>query len=65
MTHVLPRCIIFFFGLKEEAGVMGDVAVTMRDPVFYRVHSYVDNLFYIFKDSLTPYSIQDVCIREF
>jgi len=39
----------------EQYGVMGDSATAMRDPVFYRWHAHVDDLFTIFKKKLTPY----------
>lgn len=40
----------------EQFGVMGDSATAMRDPVFYRWHSYVDDLFNMHKARLTPYT---------
>ncbi|CAK1552411.1 unnamed protein product [Leptosia nina] len=40
----------------EQFGVMGDSATAMRDPVFYRWHAYVDDLFVMYKNKLTPYS---------
>ncbi|CAB3245542.1 unnamed protein product [Arctia plantaginis] len=39
----------------EQFGVMGDSATAMRDPVFYRWHSYIDDLFQLYKYKLTPY----------
>lgn len=39
----------------EEYGVMGDVATAMRDPIFYRWHSFIDALFRRLKDLQTPY----------
>ncbi|KAF9815719.1 hypothetical protein SFRURICE_009236 [Spodoptera frugiperda] len=39
----------------EQFGVMGDSATAMRDPVFYRWHSYIDDLFQLYKVKLTPY----------
>lgn len=40
----------------ESFGVMGDSATAMRDPVFYRWHAYVDDLFQEHKQRLSPYS---------
>ncbi|GBP20809.1 Phenoloxidase subunit 1 [Eumeta japonica] len=39
----------------EQFGVMGDLATTMRDPVFYRWHSYIDDLFQLHKSRLPVY----------
>ncbi|XP_053663961.1 phenoloxidase 8-like [Anopheles marshallii] len=40
----------------ESFGVMGGVATAMRDPVFYRWHKHVDNLFLRHKSRLAPYT---------
>ena len=32
----------------------------MRDPVFYRVHAYVNDIFILHKDKLTPYTTQQL-----
>nr|WGN96288.1 setae polypeptide [Ochrogaster lunifer] len=40
----------------EQFGVMGDSATAMRDPIFYRWHSFIDDIFQVYKDKLTPYS---------
>ncbi|XP_058457196.1 phenoloxidase 2-like [Malaya genurostris] len=40
----------------ESFGVMGDVATAMRDPVFYRWHSFIDDMFQEHKIKLTPYT---------
>ncbi|XP_023245051.1 phenoloxidase subunit 1-like [Copidosoma floridanum] len=47
----------------ENVSVMGDNTTAMRDPVFYRWHSYIDNLFRAFKDDTTPYSKDDLTFR--
>lgn len=44
----------------EEAGVMSRVETAMRDPIFYRWHCFVDNIFKKFKEGLTPYSAQQL-----
>lgn len=40
----------------ESFGVMGDSATAMRDPVFYKWHAYVDDIFQEHKQLLTPYT---------
>ncbi|XP_075147710.1 phenoloxidase 2-like [Haematobia irritans] len=44
----------------EEYGVMGDVTTAMRDPIFYRWHGYLDNMFNKFKSLLPPYEANDL-----
>lgn len=44
----------------EEAGVMSRVETAMRDPIFYRWHCFVDNIFKKFKDTLRPYGTQQL-----
>lgn len=40
----------------EDFGVMGDVATAMRDPIFYRWHSFIDFVFAKYKNSLPAYT---------
>lgn len=40
---------------KEDIGVMGDVTTAMRDPIFYRWHSFIDQIFLKFKNLLPAY----------
>jgi tyrosinase len=40
----------------ETFGVVGDPATAMRDPVFYRIHAFVDDVFQSHKERLTPYT---------
>lgn len=40
----------------ESFGVMGDPATAMRDPIFYRWHAYVDDIFQEHKEQLTAYN---------
>lgn len=40
----------------ESFGVMGDSATAMRDPVFYRWHAYVDDIFQEHKERLPAYT---------
>ncbi|XP_018333662.1 phenoloxidase 1 isoform X2 [Agrilus planipennis] len=44
----------------EPAGVMGDSATAMRDPVFYRWHAFVDDMFQEHKATLPRYSVQQL-----
>lgn len=39
---------------------MGDTATAMRDPVFYRWHSYIDDIFQEYKATLPGYSVKNV-----
>lgn len=41
----------------EDFGVMGDVATAMRDPIFYRWHSFIDFVFTKLKNKLPAYSV--------
>lgn len=40
----------------ENFGVIGDFATAMRDPMFYRWHAYIDDIFQEFKATLPRYS---------
>ncbi|XP_043262276.1 phenoloxidase 1 [Colletes gigas] len=40
----------------EWAGVMGDSATAMRDPIFYRWHAFVDGIFQEYKTTLPQYT---------
>ncbi|XP_030368851.1 uncharacterized protein LOC115619960 [Scaptodrosophila lebanonensis] len=44
----------------ESFGVMGDSATAMRDPVFYRWHAYIDDIFQEHKTSLPAYNTQQL-----
>jgi tyrosinase len=50
-----PRTFVEFI-FQENFGVMGDVATAMRDPVFYRWHAYIDDIFQQHKNTLPRYS---------
>ncbi|XP_061400199.1 phenoloxidase 2-like [Musca vetustissima] len=41
----------------ESFGVMGDSATAMRDPVFYRWHAYIDDIFQEHKTRLPAYTL--------
>lgn len=40
----------------ESFGVMGDSATAMRDPIFYKWHAWVDDIFQAHKATLAPYT---------
>uniref|UniRef100_A0A0K8VQL9 tyrosinase n=1 Tax=Bactrocera latifrons TaxID=174628 RepID=A0A0K8VQL9_BACLA len=44
----------------ESFGVMGDSATAMRDPVFYRWHAYIDDIFQEHKTRLPPYTLNEL-----
>jgi tyrosinase len=48
----------------ESFGVMGDSATAMRDPVFYRWHAQVDDMFQQHKIKLTPYTDQQLTFPD-
>jgi hypothetical protein len=50
--------------IKESFGVMGDTATAMRDPVFYRWHAFIDDLFTEHKNTLPRYTTQQVSISH-
>lgn len=41
-------------------GIMGDTAVAMRDPVFYRWHKYIDDIFQELQNMFTRYTVQQL-----
>lgn len=43
---------------------MADVSTAMRDPIFYRWHSFLDTIFIKFKNSLMPYKIKDLMFES-
>lgn len=47
----------------ETLSVIGDSTTAMRDPVFYRVHAYIDDLFQRHKSKLTPYTPQQLTFQ--
>lgn len=53
----------FYLFFKENYGVMGDSSTAMRDPVFYRWHSYIDDIFQEFKATIPRYTVQNVKLR--
>ncbi|GFU47585.1 hemocyanin F chain, partial [Nephila pilipes] len=45
---------------KQNPGVMNDTATAMRDPIFYRLHRYVDHMFTEYKKTLRSYEQKDL-----
>lgn len=44
----------------ESFGVIGDNATAMRDPIFYRWHSYIDDIFQKYKETLPQYTVNQL-----
>ncbi|XP_022907908.2 phenoloxidase 1-like [Onthophagus taurus] len=44
------------FRYLEDAGIMSDTATAMRDPVFYRWHGHIDEVFQRYKATLNAYT---------
>lgn len=40
----------------EDFAPIGDVSTAMRDPVFYRLHAFVDLIFLRYKNKMNPYT---------
>lgn len=47
-----------------DIGPIGDPTTAMRDPIFYRIHAFVDELFQEFKAKLQPYSISELSFAD-
>ncbi|GFQ77076.1 hemocyanin B chain [Trichonephila clavata] len=45
---------------KLNPGVMDDTATALRDPIFYRWHRFIDDLFQEYKKTLPPYTKNDL-----
>lgn len=43
-----------------QPGVMEHFETATRDPAFFRLHKYIDNLFKMHKDLLPPYTRDEV-----
>lgn len=44
----------------ESFGVIGDSTTAMRDPIFYRWHAFIDDVFQQFKATLPRYSVNQL-----
>lgn len=45
---------------EENPGVMSDTSTSLRDPIFYRWHRFVDNIFQQYKATLHSYTPDDL-----
>ena len=52
------------FVLQETFSTIGDPATAMRDPMFYRLHSFVDDMFQEHKSTLPHYDVNRVSDRH-
>ncbi|KAF4525334.1 hypothetical protein B566_EDAN013190 [Ephemera danica] len=48
----------------EPEGVMGDTATAMRDPIFYRWHALINDMCVAFKNTLLPYTEQELNYKD-
>jgi hypothetical protein len=44
----------------ETFSVLGEASTAMRDPVFYRIHAMVNNIFNMHKYTLPRYTVEQV-----
>ncbi|KAF5284943.1 hypothetical protein FQA39_LY16898 [Lamprigera yunnana] len=44
----------------ESFGVMGDSTTAMRDPIFYRWHAFIDDIFQQFKGTIPRYPVEQL-----
>ncbi|XP_071543965.1 phenoloxidase 3-like [Panulirus ornatus] len=49
---------------REEPGVMFGPSTSARDPVFYRWHKFVDDIFEQYKLTQTPYTVEDLSLPD-
>uniref|UniRef100_A0A1W7RAE6 Hemocyanin subunit 6 n=1 Tax=Hadrurus spadix TaxID=141984 RepID=A0A1W7RAE6_9SCOR len=49
---------------QENPGVMSDTSTSLRDPIFYRWHRFIDNIFQEYKCSLKPYTQEDLLFPD-
>ncbi|XP_063875278.1 phenoloxidase 3-like isoform X5 [Scylla paramamosain] len=49
---------------RENLGVMSDTATAMRDPVFYRWHKYIDDIFQEYKVIQPPYTTEELSLSS-
>ncbi|RHZ77152.1 hypothetical protein Glove_185g60 [Diversispora epigaea] len=58
--HNMGHILIAFIQDGKDRGVIGDNKTACRDPVFYRWHRYVDDLFVKYQNKLPPNNYSDV-----
>ncbi|CAG8550757.1 18027_t:CDS:2 [Acaulospora morrowiae] len=56
--HILLGFIADKPGVNDR-GVMGDVRVSARDPIFWRWHRHVDDLYNLYQETLGPHNFDD------
>ncbi|XP_044743292.1 phenoloxidase 1-like [Chrysoperla carnea] len=44
----------------ENFAPMGDTAINMRDPIFYRLHAFIDDIFHKYKSTIPRYTVQQL-----
>nr|ACI46633.1 prophenoloxidase [Portunus trituberculatus] len=49
---------------QENLGVMSETATAMRDPVFYRWHKYIDDIFQEYKLTQPPYTAEELSLSS-
>ncbi|XP_063875288.1 phenoloxidase 3-like [Scylla paramamosain] len=49
---------------QENLGVMSETATAMRDPVFYRWHKYIDDIFQEYKLTQPPYTTEELSLSS-
>nr|SMH67864.1 PPO3 [Scolopendra dehaani] len=49
---------------KGDPGVMGDVATTVRDPIFFRWHKFIDDIFQEHKLQLPSYNEEGLMFKD-
>nr|CAZ66712.1 hemocyanin subunit 3a [Pandinus imperator] len=49
---------------QETPGVMTDTATSLRDPIFYRYHRFIDNMFQEYKSTLPTYTHEQLNFPE-
>jgi tyrosinase len=48
----------------ETFSVLGEASTAMRDPVFYRIHAMINDIFNMHKQNLQRYPVQQVCVAH-
>lgn len=51
--------------IQEEGSVMSHSETTVRDPIFYRWHAYIDDIFQHYKRKLKAYTKDEVCKYQY
>ncbi|MPC95696.1 Phenoloxidase 3 [Portunus trituberculatus] len=49
---------------QENLGVMSETGTAMRDPVFYRWHKYIDDIFQQYKLTQPPYTAEELSLSS-